>query len=70
MIARQCDHGRRDVNPDATNYFRCKGEEVMAVTTTEVQHHIRGPDSSQVSHKREAVFEQPLRVTMLLGGPC
>jgi hypothetical protein len=44
--------------------FRSQGEEMVAIATTEVQHDISGPGSGQVSHKREPVFEQPLRVTV------
>jgi hypothetical protein len=33
----------------------------MAVAATEVQPRTEGQISSQVSHKRESVFEQPLR---------
>jgi hypothetical protein len=38
----------------------------VAIAATEVQHDIGGPGPGQVSHKREPVFEQPLRVTVLL----
>jgi hypothetical protein len=48
-------------------YFRSKGDEVLAIAATEVQDHICGPGPGQASHKREPVFEQPLRVTVLLG---
>ena len=65
--ARQCDHARRDINPDATGDVRCQGEEVTAVATAEVQHHVRAPNPGQLSHQRESIFEQPLRVTVLLG---
>jgi hypothetical protein len=42
---------------------------MVAIAATEVQHDISGPGPCQVSHEREPVFEQPLRVTMLLGKP-
>ena len=64
---RQFDHARRDVNSDATSDFRSQGEEMVAIAATEVQHDISGPGPGQASHKREPVFEQPLRVTVLLG---
>jgi hypothetical protein len=38
----------------------------MAIAATEVQHDIGGPGPGQASHKRESIFEQPLRVTVLL----
>jgi hypothetical protein len=38
----------------------------MAIATTEVQDDISGPGPGYASYKRESVFEQPLRVTMLL----
>ena len=60
------DHPRGNVNAYATSDFRCKGEEVMAVTATEVQDDISGPGLRQASHQRETVLEQPLRVTVLL----
>jgi hypothetical protein len=40
---------------------------MVAIAATEVQDDISGPEPGQVSHKRESVFEQPLRVTVLLG---
>jgi hypothetical protein len=46
--------------------FRCKSEEMMAIAATEVQDDIRGPGPSPLSQERESVFEQPLRVTVLL----
>jgi hypothetical protein len=39
---------------------------MVAIAATEVQDDIRGPRPGQVSHEREPVFEQPLRVTVLL----
>jgi hypothetical protein len=56
----------RDINPNTTSYFRSKGEEVMAVTATEVQNDISGLRLGKVSHKRESIFKEPLRVTVLL----
>src|SRR5262245_48568810 len=41
--ARQFDHARRDVDPDATNDLRSKGEEVMTVAAAEVQDDVTGP---------------------------
>jgi len=41
--ARQFDHERGDVDPNATNHFRSKREEVMTVAATEVQDDITGP---------------------------
>jgi hypothetical protein len=64
--ARQFDHARRDIDPDATSRFRSKGEEMMAIAATEVEDDIGAPGPGQVSHKRKSVFEQPLRVTVLL----
>jgi hypothetical protein len=63
---RESNRARRDINPDAPSYFRSKDEEMMAIAATEVQDDISGPGPGQVSHKRESVFEQPLRVTVLL----
>jgi hypothetical protein len=40
---------------------------MMAIAATEVQDDIAGPGPGQVSHKREPIFEQPLRMTVLLG---
>ena len=37
----------------------------MAIAATEIQDDIGGPGPGQASHKREPVFEQPLRVTVL-----
>ena len=65
--ARQFDHSRRHVDPDASMDFRSEGEEVMTVAATDVQNDVTGPRPGQVSHKFEPVFEQPLRRTMLLG---
>jgi hypothetical protein len=48
------------------SYFRCKADEVMASAATEVQDNISRLWPGQVSHKRKSVFEQPLRVTVLL----
>jgi hypothetical protein len=67
--ARQFNHARRDIDPDATSHFRSKGEEVMAIAATEVQDDVSGPRPGQTSHERKPVFEQPLRVTVLLGRP-
>jgi hypothetical protein len=39
---------------------------MVAIATTDVQHDVSGPGSGSASHKRESVFEQPLRVTVLL----
>jgi hypothetical protein len=39
----------------------------MAIATTEIQDDICGPGPGQASHEGESVFEQPLRVTVLLG---
>jgi hypothetical protein len=39
----------------------------MTGATTDVQDHISGLRPGQVSQKRESVFEQSLRVTVLLG---
>ena len=66
MSARQLDHARRDINASATSYFRSKGEEVMPIAATEVQDNISEAGPGQASHKREPVFEQPLRGTVLL----
>jgi len=41
--ARQFDHTRRDINPNATSYFRSKAEEVVASAATDVQDDISGP---------------------------
>jgi hypothetical protein len=49
------------------SYFRSKGQEVMSIAATEIQDNISGAGPGQASHKREPVFEQPLRVTVLLG---
>jgi len=49
------------------SYFRSKGQKVMSIAATEIQDNISGAGSGQASHKREPVFEQPLRVTVLLG---
>ena len=38
----------------------------MAIATTEVQDDIRWLGPGQASHERESVFEQPLRVPVLL----
>jgi hypothetical protein len=38
----------------------------MPIAATEVQDNISGAGPGQASHKRESVFEQPLRVTVLL----
>jgi hypothetical protein len=38
----------------------------MAIAATEVQNDISGPGPRQASHKRESVFEQPLRMAVLL----
>ena len=38
----------------------------MPIAATEVQDNISGAGPDQASHKREAVFEQPLRVAVLL----
>ena len=38
----------------------------MAIAATEIEDDISGSGPSQFSHKRESVFEQPLRVTVLL----
>jgi hypothetical protein len=65
--ARQFDHARRDVNPDAASDFRSKGEEMMAIAAPEIHHDIAGLRPGYASHKREAVFEQPFRITVLLG---
>jgi hypothetical protein len=65
--ARQFDHARRDVDADALRYFRPQRQEVLAIAATEVQDRISGPGLGQASYKREPVFEQPLRVAMLLG---
>jgi hypothetical protein len=39
---------------------------MVAVAATEVQHDISGSGPGQISHKREPVFEQLLRVTVRL----
>jgi hypothetical protein len=39
----------------------------MAIAATEVQDDVSGLGPGQTSHKRKPVFEQPLRVTVLLG---
>jgi hypothetical protein len=38
----------------------------MPIAATDVQNNISGAGLRQASHKRESVFEQPLRVTVLL----
>jgi hypothetical protein len=38
----------------------------MPIAATEVQDNISGARLGQASHKRESVFEQPLRVAVLL----
>ncbi|MFZ0853642.1 MAG: hypothetical protein WAO08_31155 [Hyphomicrobiaceae bacterium] len=40
----------------------------MTVAATDVQKNISGVGPCQTSHKREAVFEETLRVTVLLRG--
>ena len=65
--ARQLDHARREIYPDATSDVRSKGEEVMTIAATEVQKNIRAAGPGQTAHKGESVFEQPLRLTVLLG---
>jgi hypothetical protein len=40
---------------------------MMAMAATEVQDDLGAPGPGQASHKRKPVFEQPLRVTVLLG---
>jgi hypothetical protein len=42
---------------------------MMAIAATEIEDDIGGPRPGQVSQQRESVFEQPLRVTVLLGKP-
>src|SRR5262249_25461260 len=66
--ARQFNHAGRDIDPDAASQFRSKGEEVMAIAATEVENDIGAPGPGQTSHERKSVFEQPLRVTVLLRG--
>jgi hypothetical protein len=39
----------------------------MAMAATEVQDDVSGPRPCQTLHKRKSVFEQPLRVAVLLG---
>jgi hypothetical protein len=65
--ARQFDHAGRDIDPDSTSYSGSKAEEVMAIAAPEVKDDIGGPGPGPASHERESVFEQPLRVTVLLG---
>jgi hypothetical protein len=38
----------------------------MPIAATEVQDNISSAGPGQASHNRESVFEQPLRVTVLL----
>jgi hypothetical protein len=38
----------------------------MAIAASEVQDGISGLGPGQTSHKRKSVFQQPLRVTVLL----
>ena len=38
----------------------------MTIAATEVQKNVRGAGTGQTAHKGELVFEQPLRVTVLL----
>jgi hypothetical protein len=63
---RQFDHARRDVNPNAARHFRSKGQEMMAIAATEVEDDIFGRRLGQVSHQRQPVFEQLLRITVRL----
>jgi hypothetical protein len=39
---------------------------MMTVAATEIQDDISGLGPSYASHKRKSVFEQPLRMTVLL----
>jgi hypothetical protein len=39
---------------------------MVAMAATEVEDNISAAGSGQASHKRQSVFEQPLRVTVLL----
>jgi hypothetical protein len=50
--------------------FRRKGEEVMAGAATHVQNNVRGLCASQVLDKCGSVFEQALRMTVLLERAC
>jgi len=65
--AGQFDHARRDINPYARGDLRSKGQQVIPIAATEVQDNISGSRPGKVSHKRKSVFEQLLRVTVLLG---
>jgi hypothetical protein len=65
--ARQIDHPGRDVNPDAARDLRRKGQEVLPMAATQIQDHVIGTGPGQTSHQRKPIFEQPLRVTVLLG---
>jgi hypothetical protein len=65
--ARQLDHARRDINADATRYFGCKGEEMVAIAATEIQYNVVGAGPGEAAHQPDAIFEQPLRVAVLFG---
>jgi hypothetical protein len=64
--ARQLDHARRDIDPDPASDFRCKSEEVMAIAATQIEDDIGRQGPGQIAHKRKPVFEQAMRVTVLL----
>jgi hypothetical protein len=66
---RQFDHAWRSVNADGTTDFRCEGEEVVTVAATDIEEDVSGPGPSQASNEGEPIFEQLLRVAVLLGRP-
>jgi hypothetical protein len=41
----------------------------MANAAPEIQDDLGGPGPGQVSHQRQSVFEQPLRITVRLRKP-
>jgi hypothetical protein len=40
---------------------------MVAIATTDIEHDVSRSGPGHVSHKREPVFEQPLRMTVRLG---
>src|SRR4029453_12807961 len=60
------DHAWREIDSDAVSYFLAQGQEVVANATSDVQDDVIPPELRVLSYKPEPVFEQPLRVAVLL----
>jgi hypothetical protein len=48
-------------------YFFGEGQKVVASAASDIQDDFGSAELRVVSHQREPVFEQPLRVTVLFG---